>query len=153
MQGAMGSFANMSILLSIQFINAGISLYEMRKSVNAVAKLKASLAAETMATVKRGGKWQNLDKALLVKGDLVRIYTGLTMPADCYVNEGRVTADNSAMTGARRPVTFCSGDLILSGSFVTEGEVYVRPLSIYFHIYFPDCNLSARTLFGGDARS
>ena len=120
--GAMSSFATMSTLLSIQLINAGISFYEVRKYVSAVDILRSSLA--TKAIVKRDGRWQNLDAALLVPGDLVLLAAGSLAPADCCVNEGEIKADSSAMTGVRRPVIVVQGNIVLTGSAVTRGEVY-----------------------------
>jgi H+-transporting ATPase len=79
------NYADMAILLGIQFINAAISFYETTKAGNAVAALKASL--KPIATVKRDGKWQNVDAAILVPGDLVKLAAGSAIPADCYVNE------------------------------------------------------------------
>ncbi len=79
------NFADMGILLGIQFINAGISFYETTKAGNAVAALKASLKPQ--ATVKRDGQWKNMDAAILVPGDLVKLAAGSAVPADCFVNE------------------------------------------------------------------
>ena len=52
-EGVIQNFADMGILLGIQFINAAISFYETSKAGNAVAALKASL--KPTATVKRDG--------------------------------------------------------------------------------------------------
>lgn len=60
------------------------SRYETVKAGNAVAALKASL--KPLATAKRNGKWQSLDAALLVPGDLVLLASGSAVPADCLVS-------------------------------------------------------------------
>jgi H+-transporting ATPase len=96
-EGIIENFADMGILLGIQFINAAISFYETSKAGNAVAALKASL--KPSATVKRDGKWQNMNAALIVPGDLVLLAAGSAVPADSYVNEGEIEVDQSAMTG------------------------------------------------------
>ena len=80
-----GNYPDMAILLGIQFINAAISFYETTKAGNAVKALKASL--KPVATVKRDGQWQNVDAAILVPGDLVKLAAGSAIPADCWVNE------------------------------------------------------------------
>jgi len=115
------NYADMAILLGIQFINAGISFYETTKAGNAVAALKASL--KPIATVKRDGQWQNVDAAIIVPGDLVKLAAGSAIPADCWVNEGEIEVDQSAMTGDSLPVKFTPGDVCKMGSTVTRGEV------------------------------
>ena len=110
-----------------QLINAAISFYETTKAGNAVAALKASL--KPSATVKRDGKWQNMDASLIVPGDLVLLAAGSAVPADSYVNHGEIEVDQSAMTGESLPVKFRRGDICKMGSNVTRGEV--SPLSFY----------------------
>ena len=48
-----------------------------------MAALKATLKPQ--ATVKRDGKWQTIDGALLVPGDMVLLGSGSAVPADCKV--------------------------------------------------------------------
>lgn len=76
------------------------SYYETTKAGDAVAALKASL--KPLATVKRDGKWQNMDASLLVPGDLVLLGSGSAVPADCIVNHGSIDVDQ-----ARCELRFC----------------------------------------------
>ncbi len=46
--------------------------------------LKASLKPQ--ATVCRDGRWQTIDAAILVPGDLVLLGSGSHVPADCRVS-------------------------------------------------------------------
>ena len=117
---SLGNYAGMGVLLGIQFITAGFSFYEGSKADDAVAALKASL--KPLATVKRDGKWQNIDATGLVPGDLVKLAAGSAVPADCYVHEGEIEVDQSAMTGESLPVKFRYGDVCKMGSTVTRGE-------------------------------
>jgi H+-transporting ATPase len=109
------------ILLAIQFINATLGWYETIKAADAVAALKASLKPK--ATVKRDGKWQEMDATLVVPGDLVLLCAGAAVPADCIVNEGRIEVDQSALTGESLPVTMVRGSRPKMGSTITRGEV------------------------------
>ena len=115
-----GNYAGMGILLGIQCIKAGFSFYEAAKAGDAVAALKASL--KPLATVKRDGRWRNMDATMLVPGDLVKLAAGSAVPADCYLNEGEIEIDQSAMTGESLPVKFHYGDVCKMGSTVTRGE-------------------------------
>ena len=90
-EAAIQSWPDMAILLGIQLLNASLSFYETSKAGNAVAALKNSL--KPLADVKRDGKWQRMDAALLVPGDLIKLGAGSAVPADCSVTEGTVDID------------------------------------------------------------
>ena len=120
-EAAIQNFPDMGILLAIQFANASISFYEITKAGNAVAALKNSL--KPTCSVKRNGKWlDNHDATDLVPGDLVKLFIGGAVPADCYLNEGQLDIDQSAMTGESLPVTMFEGDIAKMGSNVMRGE-------------------------------
>ena len=102
-------------------INGTLSFYEANKAGNAVAALKASLKPN--AVVKRDGKWQNMDAALVVPGDLVMLGAGAAVPADCRVNAGRIEVDQAALTGESLPVKMVAGGEPKMGSTIVRGEV------------------------------
>ena len=115
------NFIDMAILLLIQFANSSIGYYEITKAGDAVAALKKSLKAR--ATCKRDGKWQEIDAALLVPGDLVLLASGGAVPADCRINHGQIDVDQAALTGESLPVTMYEKDSCKMGSTVVRGEV------------------------------
>jgi H+-transporting ATPase len=115
------NFADMAILLGIQFTNATLGYYEITKAGDAVAALKNSL--KPLATVKRDGSWKNIDAIDLVPGDLVLLAAGSAIPADCIVKEGVLEVDQSALTGESMAVTMYAGSSCKMGSTVQRGEV------------------------------
>jgi len=120
-EAAIQNFVDMAILLLILFANATIAFYEITKAGDAVAALKKSL--KPTATVKRDGKFINIDAALLVPGDLILLAAGSAVPADSRVNEGEIEIDEAALTGESLPVTKFQGSKCLMGSSVVRGEV------------------------------
>ncbi len=120
-QSIVGNYAGMSILLGIQFINAGFTFYETSKVGNAAAASKALLKQQ--AIVKRDNKWQHVDASFLVPGDMVKLAAGYAgaVPADLYINEGMIEVDQSSVTGGP-PVELEYGDVCKMGSMVTRGE-------------------------------
>jgi H+-transporting ATPase len=129
-EAALGNYPDMAILFFILFANATIAFYEITKSGNAVAALRASL--KPLATVKRNGEWKTVDASILVPGDLVLLATGSSVPADCRVNShppGSIAApptidvDQAALTGESLPVTMFTGDSVKMGSMIVKGEV------------------------------
>eukprot|EP00331_Platyophrya_macrostoma_P023062 CAMPEP_0176444760 /NCGR_PEP_ID=MMETSP0127-20121128/23267_1 /TAXON_ID=938130 /ORGANISM="Platyophrya macrostoma, Strain WH" /LENGTH=888 /DNA_ID=CAMNT_0017830355 /DNA_START=114 /DNA_END=2780 /DNA_ORIENTATION=+ len=115
------NFPDGGILLFIQFANATIGWYETTKAGDAVAALKSSL--KPLATVYRDGKWQNIDAALVVPGDMVKLASGSAVPADCSINEGQIDVDEAALTGESLPVTMSVDHMPKMGSTVVRGEV------------------------------
>jgi magnesium-transporting ATPase (P-type) len=115
------NYIDMSILLMIQFANASIGYYEITKAGDAVAALKKSL--KPTATAKRDGKFNVIDAALLVPGDLVLLASGSAVPADCRVNEGEIEVDEAALTGESLPVAKFQMSSCKMGSTVVRGEV------------------------------
>ena len=120
-EAAIQNWPDMFILLTIQFVNASLSFYEITKAGDAVAALKKSL--KPLATVKRDGSWKNVDAGIVVPGDLVLLASGSAIPADCIVNEGTIEVDQAALTGESLPVTMYKGSSCKMGSNVVRGEV------------------------------
>lgn len=126
---ALENFIDGAILLVIQFANATIGWYETTKAGDAVAALKKSL--KPRATVFRDGQWQEIDAALVVPGDKVKLASGSAVPADCSVNgpmqegeEPQIDVDESALTGESLPVTMHPREHTAKmGSTVVRGEV------------------------------
>jgi magnesium-transporting ATPase (P-type) len=120
-EAGISNYIDMAILFFILFANASISYYEITKAGDAVAALKKSL--KPTATVKRDGKFTNLDAALVVPGDLVLLASGSAIPADCRVNEGEIEVDEASLTGESLPVAKFQASVCLMGSTVVRGEV------------------------------
>ncbi|KAG5508107.1 hypothetical protein GH5_07166 [Leishmania sp. Ghana 2012 LV757] len=118
---ALENWPDGAILFAIQIANATIGWYETIKAGDAVAALKNSL--KPTATVYRDSKWQQIDAALLVPGDLVKLASGSAVPADCSINEGVIDVDEAALTGESLPVTMGPEHMPKMGSNVVRGEV------------------------------
>jgi H+-transporting ATPase len=114
-----GDFA---IITSLLLFNALLGFWEEHEASNALDALKSSLALK--ARVLRGGKWEQVDARTLVPGDIIRLYLGDVVPADCKLIQGDyVSIDQSALTGESLPVTKRSGEDAYSGSVVKQGEM------------------------------
>eukprot|EP01032_Pedospumella_encystans_P009782 gene9782-biopygen8138 len=120
-EGAIQNYVDMAILLFIIFANTSIGFYETTKAGDAIAALKKSM--KPAATVKRDGKFVNVDASFLVPGDLVLLGSGSAVPADCRVNEGEIDVDEATLTGESLPVTKYQGGECKMGSTVVRGEV------------------------------
>src|SRR6266542_4236878 len=115
-------WGDFTIITSLLLFNALLGFWEEHAASNALEALKSSLALKARAL--RDGKWQQVDARTLVPGDIVRLYLGDVVPADCKLMQGDyISIDQSALTGESLPVTRKSGDDAYSGSVVKQGEM------------------------------
>ena len=118
----LGRWDDFAIILAVLLFNGGLELWQDRKASNALAALKQGLAPE--ATALRDGKWQSVQAATLVPGDVVKIRLGVIVPADLRLTGGEFAAiDEAALTGESLPASKKVGDAAYSGSVVKQGEM------------------------------
>jgi H+-transporting ATPase len=117
-----GHWGDFAVITGLLLFNAALEFWQDRKASSALAALKKGLAPE--ATVMRDGRWQEIDAAALVPGDIVKIRLGVIVPADLRLIGGSFASiDQAALTGESLPATKKVGDEAYSGSVVKEGEM------------------------------
>src|SRR2546430_3049103 len=117
-----GDWGDFTIISSLLLFNALLGFWEEHEASNALDALKSSLALKARAL--RNGTWQQIDARTLVPGDIVRLYLGDVVPADCTLIAGDyISIDQSALTGESLPVSKKSGEDAYSGSIVKQGEM------------------------------
>jgi len=115
-------WGDFTIITSLLLFNALLGFWEEHEASNALDALKSSLALKARAL--RGGKWEQVDAPTLVPGDIIRLYLGDVVPADCDLIQGDyISIDQSALTGESLPVRKKSGEAAYSGSIVKQGEM------------------------------
>ena len=105
------------LLLSV---NAVIGRLQERNSQKALESLKKHLAV--MAKVRRDGTWMSVAARLLVPGDVIDVKLGDIVPADAKVLSGKLSIDQSVLTGESGPVDAGPSDILYSGAVVKRGE-------------------------------
>src|SRR5438552_914191 len=117
-----GDWGDLTIITSLLLFNALLGFWEEHEASNALDALKSSLALKARAL--RNGSWQQIDARTLVPGDIVRLYLGDVVPADCTLIAGDyISIDQSALTGESLPVSKKAGADAYSGSIVKQGEM------------------------------
>jgi H+-transporting ATPase len=102
--------------------NAVVGFWQEYQASNAVDALKKQLAHK--ARVRRDGNWTEVEAAVLVPGDVIRLRLGDIIPADAKLAEGDyLSVDQSALTGESLPVDKKPGDVAFSGSIARQGEM------------------------------
>ncbi|MCI6529489.1 MAG: heavy metal translocating P-type ATPase, partial [Mesosutterella sp.] len=90
------------------------------EAVTALAKLRPS-----KAVVLRGGKEVSVSIDEVVKGDILIVKSGETIPADGIVSEGSGWVDESAISGEPLPVEKLQGDTITGATQLRSGHLRV----------------------------
>ncbi|KAJ2334485.1 hypothetical protein GGI00_001833 [Coemansia sp. RSA 2681] len=115
--------------------NSCIGYYEERGAGKAVEALMAALAPQ--CKVKRDGKWETMEAANLVPGDIICIGIGDVVPADSrMVVANNVKIDQAALTGESLPVGKDIGDEVFSGSTVKQGEAEAIVIGTGLNTFF-----------------
>jgi len=131
----LGHWADLIIIMVLLIFNAVVGFWQEHQAANAVEALKKQLALK--ARVKRDGQWSEVDAAILVPGDIVRLRLGDIIPADVRLAEGDyLSVDQSALTGESLPVDKKPGDEAYSGSIAKQGEMVALVAATGSDTYF-----------------
>ncbi len=115
-----GSYRNL-LFMGVVVSNAVIGLVQELRAKRTHDRLL--LLAEGRVRTLRGGAETPLPPSALVQGDVVRLTRGDQAPADARVVSGEAEVNESLLTGESEPIPKRAGDTLLSGSYLTEGEL------------------------------
>ncbi len=122
-----GSWRNM-LFLGVVFSNTLIGTVQELRARAMLNKLRL-LDVRPVRVVRDGGETKcQPDK--LVLGDLAIFTSGDQLPADAVIVNGSCAADESLLTGESEPIPRKKGDLLMSGSFLTEGKVTAQLVAV-----------------------
>lgn len=114
--------------LFVLFANITIGLVQDIRARKMVDKLR--LITNPKATVVRNGLINDIDVQDLVLSDILILKAGDQISIDAEVVEGRITVNESLLTGESAPVDKTINSKVLSGSFVTSGTARVRAIAV-----------------------
>ena len=117
---AVGAYSNM-FFISIIILNMIIGIVQEIRARNMVEQL--TLLAQHDITVIRDGKKQSISPESLVLGDHVLLKAGEQIPSDMLVLDGLAEANESLLTGESDTIPKRKGSEILSGSYLTSGQL------------------------------
>lgn len=112
------------IFLVILIANLSIGLFQDIRAKHIVEKL--SLVQKSKLSVVRSGVIRQVYSDELFLDDVVILKGNDPVPCDCIVLSGFCNVNESVITGETRTIKKKKGDSLLSGSYVTSGEVRCR---------------------------
>ncbi len=122
-----GSFRNM-LFMGVIISNIAIGIFQEIRSKRVIDRL--SLISAPKAHVLRDGAEKTLPVSEIVKDDIMLLSMGRQVCADGVVLSGECEVDESLVTGESDPVLKREGDELLSGSFITSGEVKAQAVRV-----------------------
>ena len=116
---AISHYLEAVIILALLLLNAAIGSQRSRASQKALDLLKKRLAVR--AKLLRDGKWSERDSRGIVPGDVISIGLGDLVPADAKIIHGKLSVDQSPLTGESLPVSLGESSILYSSSLVLRG--------------------------------
>jgi Mg2+-importing ATPase len=156
LSAAIGQVVDVTIIVLMVVVGALINFFQTYRSQSAIDKLRSQVA--TTATVMRDGQWEELDRKLIVPGDLLRLSAGDLVPADAilrtsrdlYVQQAALTGESAPaekQTGALRPSNSADApNMIFLGTSVVSGTAIAQVIATGRQTAFGDvtARLAAR---------
>ncbi|MCR1915253.1 HAD-IC family P-type ATPase [Lactobacillus johnsonii] len=75
-----------------------------------------------IVSVKRSGKWKQINSKFLAVGDLISLKRGDVLAADVKIAQGQITVDESSITGESKAIKKSVGDTAYAGTTVVDGD-------------------------------
>ena len=97
-----------------------------REKTSGAIRALMDLAPKTARRVRSDGTDEEVTLDLIVVGDSLRVRPGEKVPVDGEVTEGRVSIDESMVTGESMPVTRGPGDRVVGGAINKTGSFVMR---------------------------
>ncbi|MFN3218169.1 MAG: cation-translocating P-type ATPase [Acidimicrobiales bacterium] len=112
-------------IATILVFNTAMGVWQEYRAEDALARLQELAAPRVW--VLRDGQIIEVDAAVLVPGDLVRVEAGDRVPADGVLSsEQALQVDESMLTGESVPVERAAGEEALSGTLAVRGLAWIE---------------------------
>ena len=136
-----GSFRDLNFLPVI-IANALIGIFQELKAKKILDNLQ--MMNVPTAKVLREGKTYDISTENLVLGDIVEFSSGNQICADAVIVKGKVSVNESLLTGESDEIKKEKDDQLLSGSFIVSGKCYARLTKVGADSYISKLTLQAK---------
>jgi Cu+-exporting ATPase len=117
-------FDSATIIIGLILLGRWLEARAKGRTTGAIRRLVGLQA--TTARRLRDGEEEDVDLALVVPGDLLRVRPGDKVPVDGVVVEGGSAVDESMLTGEPMPATKVQGDEVIGATLNTTGSFVMR---------------------------
>ncbi|NLB90463.1 MAG: HAD-IC family P-type ATPase, partial [Clostridiales bacterium] len=138
-----GSYKNM-LFLGVVLSNTFIGIFQELKAKKTVSSLQLLATPKVLAIRDQLPVW--IDQQDIVVDDLLVFFQGDQLAVDGEMVGGQGALDEALLTGESDPVIKNIGNLLLSGSFVLEGTLYMQVTNVGSLSYAANITLQAKTI-------
>ncbi len=138
-----GNYRNLTFLPVI-IANICIGIFQQIRSKRVLDKL--TLLADTRYQIRRKQKNMELTAGEMLQDDVILLEGGLQIPADAQIIEGKISVNESLLTGESDEIEKNAGDSLMSGSFVVSGSCTARLTAVGEDSYIQKLNAKAKQI-------
>ena len=138
-----GSYKNL-LFLPVIILNLLIGIFQQLKSKKILDEL--ALLEESSYIVVRNSKEVEITSNNLVLNDIVRLKSGMQIPADAIVLDGLLNVNESLLTGEMDEIEKKKDSELKSGSFVVSGDAYVKLTAVGENSYVSKLTKEAKQI-------
>jgi Cu+-exporting ATPase len=126
MSGAVPVYFEAAAVITVLVLLGQLLELRARERTSGAIKALMGLAPKTARRVREDGADEEVTLDLIQVGDRLRVRPGEKVPVDGEVLEGRVSIDESLVTGESMPVTKEAGARVIAGSINKTGSFVMR---------------------------
>ena len=126
MDGSVPIYFEAAAVITILVLLGQMLELRARERTSGAIRALLDLAPKTARRVRADGADEEVELDQVVVGDHLRVRPGEKAPVDGEVIEGRVSIDESMVTGESMPVTKAVGDKVVGGSINKTGSFVMR---------------------------
>jgi len=121
-------FDSSAIIIGLILLGRWLEARAKGRTTGAIRRL-IGLQATTARRI-RDGVEEDVELAVVIAGDLLRVRPGDKIPVDGVVVEGASAVDESMLTGEPIPVTKSAGDEVIGATLNTSGSFVMRAVHV-----------------------
>ncbi|CAN5128205.1 heavy metal translocating P-type ATPase [soil metagenome] len=124
--GAVPVYFEAAAVITVLVLLGQVLELRARERTSGAIKALLDLAPKTARRIKADGSDESVTLDLVAVGDRLRVRPGEKVPVDGELTEGRVSIDESLVTGESMPVTKEAGAKVIAGSINKTGSFVMR---------------------------
>ena len=126
MDGSVPIYFEAAAVITVLVLLGQVLELRAREQTSGAIKALLDLAPKTARRVREDGSDEEVTLELVKVDDRLRVRPGEKVPVDGEVVDGRVSIDESMVTGESMPVTKTAGDKVIGGSINKTGSFVMR---------------------------
>jgi Cu+-exporting ATPase len=115
-----------AVVITVLVLLGQVLELRARAQTSGAIKALLNLAPKTARRVRSDGADEEVALELVQVGDRLRVRPGEKVPVDGEMLDGRVSIDESMVTGESMPVTKVAGDKVIGGALNKTGSFLMR---------------------------